>query len=61
MWPGAHVVSAGTVTVLNRTFRVGKKDRGRYLRLVIDTGRGWLTVYLNGRVLKQWTCKWLND
>jgi putative transposase len=52
---------AGTVTVLSQTFRVGKKHQGLYLRLVVDTGRGWLTAYLNGRVLKRWPYKLLND
>ena len=52
---------AGTVTVLSQTLRVGKRHRGLYLRLVIDTGRGWLTAYLNGRVLKRWPYKLLND
>jgi putative transposase len=55
-----RVSPAGTVTVLSRTFRVGKRHRGLYLRLVIDTGRGWLTAYLNGRILKRWTYKLLN-
>jgi hypothetical protein len=52
---------AGTVTVLSQTLRVGKRHRGLYLRLVIDTGRRWLTAYLNGRVLKRWPYKLLND
>jgi putative transposase len=52
---------AGTVTVLSQTYRVGKRHRGLYLRLVIDTGRGWLTAYLNGRILKRWPYKLLND
>jgi transposase InsO family protein len=56
-----RVSTAGTVTVLSQTFRVGKRHRGLYLRLVIDTGRGWLTAYLNGRVLKRWPYKLLND
>jgi putative transposase len=56
-----RVSPGGTVTVLSRTFRVGRRHRGLYLRLVIDTGRGWLTAYLNGRVLKRWTYKLLND
>jgi len=56
-----RVSVAGTVTVLSQTFRVGKKHRGLYLRLVVDTGRGWLTAYLNGRVLKRWPYKLLND
>jgi transposase InsO family protein len=56
-----RVSVTGTVTVLSQKFRVGKKHRGMYLRLVIDTGRGQLTAYLNGRVLKRWPYKLLND
>jgi len=52
---------AGTVTMLSQTFRVGKRHRGLYLRLVVDSGRGWLTAYLNGRVLRRWPYKLLND
>ena len=52
---------AGAVTVLSQTFRVGKRHRGLYLRLVVDTGRGHLTAYLNGRVLKRWLYQLLND
>jgi transposase InsO family protein len=56
-----RVSVAGTVTVLSQTFRVGRRHRGLYLRLVVDTGRGQLTAYLNGRVLKRWPYKLLND
>ena len=56
-----RVSVAGTVTVLSQSFRVGKKHKGLYLRLVLDTGRGYLTAYLNGRVLKRWSYKLLND
>jgi putative transposase len=56
-----RVSVSGTVTVLSQTFRVGKRHRGLYLRLVVDTGRGWLTAYLNGRVLQRWPYKLLND
>ena len=56
-----RVSVAGTVSVLSQSYRVGKRHRGLYLRLVIDTGRGWLTAYLNGRVLKRWPYKLLND
>jgi hypothetical protein len=52
---------AGTVTMLSQTFRVGKRHRGLYLRLVVDSGRGLLTAYLNGRILKRWPYKLLND
>jgi transposase InsO family protein len=56
-----RVSVAGTVNVLSQVFRVGKRHRGLYLRLVVDTGRGWLTAYLNGRVLQRWPYKLLND
>ncbi len=56
-----RVSLAGAVTVLSQIFRVGKRHRGLYVRLVIDTGRGKLTAYLNGRVLKRWPYKLLND
>lgn len=56
-----RVSTAGTVTVLSQTFRVGKRHRGLYLRLVVDTGRGRLTAYLNGRVLKRWPYELRND
>ena len=56
-----RVSTAGTVTVLSQSFRVGKRHRGLYLRLVIDTRRGRLTAYLNGRVLMRWPYKLLND
>ena len=56
-----RVSVAGTVTVLSQRFRVGKRHRGLYLKLVIDTGRGHLTAYLNGRVLQRWPYKLPND
>ncbi len=56
-----RVSVAGTVTVLSQTYRVGKRHRGLYLRLVVDTGRGTLTAYLNGRVLKRWPYELRND
>ena len=56
-----RVSPAGTVTVLSQSFFVGKRHRGLYLRLVIDTGRGRLTAYLNGRVLKRWPYKLWTD
>jgi putative transposase len=56
-----RVSPAGTVTVLSQSFFVGKRHRGLYLRLVVDTGRGRLTAYRNGRVLKRWPYKLWND
>jgi hypothetical protein len=43
-----RVSTAGTVSVLSQSFRVGKRHRGPYLRLAMDTGHGWLTACLNG-------------
>jgi transposase InsO family protein len=56
-----RVSTTGTVTLLSQSFRVGKRHRGLCLRLVLDTGRGALTAYLNGRVLKRWPYQLLND
>jgi hypothetical protein len=56
-----RVSVTGTIMVLSQSFRVGKRHRRLCLRLVVDTGRGWLTAYLNGRVLKRWPYKLLND
>ena len=56
-----RVSTAGTVSVLSQSFRVGKRHRGLYLRLVMDTGHGWLTAYLDGRVLKCWPYKLRNN
>ena len=53
--------TAGTVNVFSQSFRVGKRHRGLYLRLVMDTGHGWPTAYLNGRVLKRWPYKLRNN
>jgi hypothetical protein len=56
-----RVSVAGAVTLLSQTFRVGKKHRGLYLRLVVNTGDRTLTAYLNGRVLERWPYKLLNE
>src|SRR5262249_27511333 len=56
-----RVSVAGTVTVLSQSYRVGKRHRGLYLRRVIDTGRGQLTAYLSGRVLKRWPYQLRNE
>jgi transposase InsO family protein len=56
-----RVSPAGTVSVLSQSYRVGKRHRGLYPRPVVDTGRGRLTAYLDGRVLKRRPYKLLND
>ena len=56
-----RVSAKGTVKVLSQSFRGGKRHQGLYVQLVLDTQRGRLTAYLNGRVLKRWPYKLLND
>jgi hypothetical protein len=56
-----RVSVAGTVPVLGQSFRVGKKHRGLYLPMVVDTGRGRLAAHLNGRVLERWPYPLLNN
>jgi hypothetical protein len=45
------------MNVLSQTFRVGKRNTGLYVRLVLDTQRGRLNAYLDGRLLKRWPYK----
>jgi hypothetical protein len=52
---------AGTVTLRSQSFRAGKRQKGLYLRRVIDTGRGKLTAYRDGRVVKRWPDQLWND
>jgi putative transposase len=56
-----RVSPQGTVSVLSQPFHVGKRYKGLYVKLVLDTQHGRLTVYLNGRVLKRWPYKLVND
>jgi transposase InsO family protein len=56
-----RVSAQGTVSVLSQSFRVGKRHKGLCVKVVLDTGRGRLTAYLNGRVLKRWPYKLLNE
>ncbi len=55
-----RVSAAGTVSVLSQSYRVGKRHRGLYLKLVLDTQRGRLSAYLDGKLLKRWDYKLLN-
>jgi putative transposase len=55
-----RVSTAGTVSMLSQTFRVGKRHRGLYVRLVLNTQQGRLSAYLDGRLLKRWLYKLLN-
>lgn len=49
-----QVTPNGNVHLLSQTFRVGKRLKGQYVKVVLDTQRAHLTVYVKGRVFKRW-------
>jgi hypothetical protein len=49
-----QVTPNGNVHLLSQTFKVGKRLKGEYVKVVLDTQRGHLTVYRQGRVFKRW-------
>ena len=49
-----QVTPHGNVHLLSQTFRVGKRLKGEYVKVVLDTRRGHVTVYQQGRVFKRW-------
>ncbi len=54
-----QVTPHGHVHLLSQTYKVGKRLKGQYVKVVLDTHRGHLTVYLNGRVFKRWVYPYL--
>jgi putative transposase len=49
-----QVTLNGKVHVLSQTFKVGKRLKGEYVKVVLDTRRQHLTIYRQGRVFKRW-------
>jgi putative transposase len=49
-----QVTLNGKVHLLSQTFKVGKRLKGEYVKVVLDTRRGTLTVYRQGRIFKRW-------
>lgn len=49
-----QVTLNGKVHVLSQTFKVGKRLKGEYVKVVLDTRRRQLTIYRQGRVFKRW-------
>lgn len=49
-----QVTAHGHVYLLSQTFKVGKRLKGEYLKIVLDTQRAQLTAYRQGRVFKRW-------
>ncbi|MEW6404978.1 MAG: DDE-type integrase/transposase/recombinase [Chloroflexota bacterium] len=49
-----QVTAHGNVHLLSLTFKVGKRLKGEYVKALLDTQRGCLTVYRQGRIFKRW-------
>jgi hypothetical protein len=56
----SFAVTAKAPAVGDHSTMVGRRHHGLYVRLVLDTRRGHLTAYLDGRVVKRWPCPLLN-
>ncbi|MBM4424358.1 MAG: transposase [Chloroflexi bacterium] len=49
-----QVTPNGNVHLLSQTFKVGKRLKGEYVKVVLDTQRRQLTIYRQGRIFKRW-------
>jgi hypothetical protein len=49
----------GNVHLLSQTFKVGKRLKGEYVKVVLNTRRAHLTVYRQGRICKRWPYPYL--
>lgn len=49
-----QVTAHGNVHLLSQTFPVGKRLKGEYVKVQLDTKRAHLTVYRQGRIFKRW-------
>jgi transposase InsO family protein len=49
-----QVTPQGNVHLLSQTFKVGKRLKAEYVKVLLDTQRRQLTVYRRGRLFKRW-------
>lgn len=49
-----QVTAHGNVHLLSQTFFVGKRVKGEYVKVQLDTKRAQLTIYRQGRIFKRW-------
>jgi putative transposase len=49
-----QVTVHGKIHLLSQTFHVGKRLKGQYVKVVLDTQRLQLTVYVKGCIFKRW-------
>ncbi len=54
-----QVTRHGNVHLLSQTYRIGKRLKGQYVKVVLDTQRAQLTVYVKGRIFKRWAYPFL--
>ena len=54
-----QVTRQGNLHWLSQTYSVGKRFKGQYLKIVLDTQRAQLTVYVKGRIFKRWAYPFL--
>lgn len=56
-----QVTPNGNIHLLSQTFKVGKRLKGEYVKAILDTQHGYLTVYRQGRVFKRWPYPFLKQ
>jgi len=49
-----QVTAHGNVHLLSQTFPVGKRLKGEYVKVQLDTKHAHITVYRQGRIFKRW-------
>ncbi|MDP1546769.1 MAG: hypothetical protein Q8L87_12160 [Anaerolineales bacterium] len=54
-----QVTIHGKIHLLSQTFNVGKRLKGQYVKVVLDTQRARLTVYVKARIFKRWAYPFL--
>jgi hypothetical protein len=54
-----QVTVHGKIHLLSQTFNIGKRLKGQYAKVVLDTRRAQLTAYVAGRIFKRWTYLYL--
>jgi putative transposase len=54
-----QVTVYGKIHLLSQTFNIGKRLKGQYVKVVLDTRHAKLTVYVKGRIFKRWAYHFL--
>jgi hypothetical protein len=49
-----QVTLSGNIHLLSQTCKVGKRLKGEYVKVILDTRHAYLTVYRQGRIFKRW-------